>query len=140
MPKPQLLSIQSLPLLPSPAPRLQVPGPSASQACLSTVAHGGGGGEGGAVKGAGSAGQEEELEFVKNIFIINKQGWKGAGEAAEDFDGQKDSGILAPSPHSDGFYLCLRRDILGSRWPSGSLSPGLMLGAPSQRGVCGSYL
>lgn len=91
------------------------------------------------MKGAGSAGQEEELEFVKNIFIINKQGWKGAGEAAEDFDGQ-DSGILAPSPHSDGFHLCLRRDILDSWWPSGSLSPGLMLGAPSQRGVCGSYL
>lgn len=84
------------------------------------------------MKGAGSAGQEEELEFVKNIFIINKQGWKGAGEAAEDLDGQKDSGILAPSPHSDGFHLCLRRDILGSWWPSGSLSPGLMLGALSQ--------
>lgn len=92
------------------------------------------------MKGAGSAGQEEELEFVKNIFIINKQGGKGAGEAAEDFDGQKDLGILAPSPHSDGFHLCLRKDILGSWWPSGSLSPGLMLGALSQRGVCGSYL
>lgn len=49
------------------------------------------------MKGAGSAGQEEELEFVKNIFIINKQGWKGAGEAAEDFD-EQDLGILAPSP------------------------------------------
>lgn len=76
------------------------------------------------MKGAGSAGREEELEFVKNIFIINKQGWKGAGEAAEDCDGQKDSGILAPSPPSDGFHLCLRRDILGSRWPSEGLSPG----------------
>lgn len=48
------------------------------------------------MKGAGSAGQEEELEFVKNIFIINKQGWKGAGEAAEDFD-EQDLGILAPT-------------------------------------------
>lgn len=41
-------------------------------------------------------------------------------------------GILARSPCSDGFNLCLRKDILGSGWSSGSLSPGLMLGALPQ--------
>lgn len=38
----------------------------------------------GTVKGAaGCVGQEEELGLVKNIFIINKQDCRGAGEAVE---------------------------------------------------------
>lgn len=83
MPEPQLLSVQPLRLLPSPAPKPLGPGPSYSQGLsVCTAAHGGGGEEG-AEKGAGYVGQEEELGLVKNIFIINKQGCKGAGGAAE---------------------------------------------------------
>lgn len=81
---------------------------------------------------AGCVGQEEELELVKNIFIINKQGCRGAGKAVEIVMNKRGLGILARSPSSDGFNLCLRKDILGSGWSSGSLSPGLMLGALPQ--------
>lgn len=51
------------------------------------------------MKGAtGCVGQEEELGLVKNIFIINKQGCRGAGEAVEIVMNKRGLGILAHSP------------------------------------------
>lgn len=58
----------------------------------------------GAEKRVGYVGREE-LGLVKNIFIINKQGCKGGWRDSGDFDGQEDSGILAPSLCSDSFNL-----------------------------------
>lgn len=133
MPEPPLLSIPSLPPTPSHHPKPQGPfdieGPSV---CLYCSPYWTGERKAGTVEGAGCVGQEEELGLVKNIFIINKQGCKRAGEAVEILMNKRGLGILARSPSSDGFNLCLRKDILGSGWSSGSLSPGLMLGALPQ--------
>lgn len=43
-------------------------------------------------------GPEEELGLVKNIFIINKQGCKGAGEAAEILMDRKTQASWLPVP------------------------------------------
>lgn len=67
-------------------------------------------------------GQEEELGLVKNIFIINKQGCKGAGEAAEILTDRRTQASWIPAPALMA-SICLRKDILGLWWPSRSLSP-----------------
>lgn len=43
-------------------------------------------------------GQEEELGLVKNIFIINKQGCKRAGEAAEILTDRRTQASWLPAP------------------------------------------
>lgn len=67
-------------------------------------------------------GREEELGLVKNIFIINKQGCKGAGKAAEILTDRRTQASWLPAPALMA-SICLRKDIMGLWWPSGSLSP-----------------
>lgn len=86
--KRQCLNPSSSPYSPSgccppPPPSPWVPDLHTARVYLSVLQPMVGGGEEGAEKGAGYVGQEEELGLVKNIFIINKQGCKGAGGAAE---------------------------------------------------------
>lgn len=115
MPEPPLLSIQSLLPTPSHNPKpwgpFGIEGPSVCLYCSPywTRAR-----KAGAVKGAGCIGRGEELGLVKNIFIINKQGCERTGETVEILMNKRGLGILARSPSSDGFDLCLRKDILGS--------------------------
>lgn len=42
--------------------------------------------------------QEEELGLVKKIFIINKQGWEEAGEAAEILMNRRTQASWLPAP------------------------------------------
>lgn len=64
-------------------------------------------------------GQAEELGLVKNIFIINKQGCKGAEEAVEILMDRRTQASWLPAPTRMA-SVCLRKDILGSRGPLGT--------------------
>lgn len=100
MPEPQLLSIRTLPLPTFPTPKPQGPRPfkQPESVCLYCSPWWRGETEAGAEKGAGCTGQEEELGFVKNIFIINKQGCKGAGETAEILTDGRTQASWPPAP------------------------------------------
>lgn len=100
MPEPQLLSIQPLPQPPSPTPKPQGSWPFVQPGLsVCTAAHRGKRrGRQELRKELDAQGKKKELGFVKNIFIINKQGCKRAGEAAELITDRKTWSFWLPAP------------------------------------------
>lgn len=138
--KRQCLNPSSSPYSPShccppPSPSPGVPGPSYSQGlsvCLYCSPWWRGEREAGAEKGAGYAGQEEELGLVKNIFIINKQGCKGAGEAAESLVDRRTQASWLPAPALMASISASGRTSQARGGPLGAPLPRADAGCPAQ--------